>query len=172
MNTAALLLAPWRSSQTYLRWLVLLILASTATASFALLVFTAKHDAVHILTAMSVYGFGLAYACAFWLSTLLILAVDARKLRIPGVPRIAACSAVLYGVLLVGMPCAILAAFGFDARTTAIVLALAGCGGTVLALLPRYLAIPICLLPSANIFLRHLIHLPEMTDPHWMSWGL
>lgn len=172
MNAAAVLLAPWRSSQTNLRWLVLAILVATAIASIALIVFGTSRDTAHILTAMTPYAFGLAYACAFLLSTLLILAADTRKLRIPGVPRIAGWSAVLYGVFGVGMPCTILAAFGLDVSVVAVVLMLAACAGLAFVLLPRYVAVLLCFLPSAHIFLRHLIHLPEMTDPRWLPWGL
>jgi hypothetical protein len=79
MTLHTLLLAPWRSAHAAMRWLMLIVLALCIVGGIALGMFSSKENPLWISVVL--YGAGLAYAWAFFLSSLVLLASDARQLR-------------------------------------------------------------------------------------------
>lgn len=169
MRLSDVLLVPWRSTHRALRWLSLAIVLACGLGAVAIGWFA--NDPHWWLGSMLAYGFGAGYAWTFWLSTALLLAIDARKLRLPGMQRAITRSMLLYGLLTVGLPTLVLGALGADARIVALLTGLAMAGGLAFVLLPRWCAMVVGFLPALSIGLRHLAQLPPWSDPRWPAWG-
>lgn len=173
MNAAAVLLAPWRSSHRSMQWIMACLLVLCAVGLGALLKFGSAHNAAKSLAAVAVYCFGLFYVWAFWLPTLLLLAVDARRLRLAGVQHTAAVSIFTYAGLSLLPPCALLVLFGIDPRAGILVVGLTICGGLLFALLPRYISMWLGLMPAAVLAIKHhlAVAFPALNDPRWEIAG-
>ena len=169
MRLNDVLLVPWRSTHRALRWLSLVIVTACILGAIAAGWFT--HAPRWWLVSTLVYCFGAGYAWAFWLSTALVLAIDARKLRLPGLERAVHGSMLLYGLLTIAVPALVLGALGGDAPVTALLAGLAMAGGLGFVLLPRWCAMVMGFLPALSIGARHLAHLPPWSDPRWLAWG-
>lgn len=169
MNLSSLLQVPWRSSQTFMRWfsLVLFVLCCGGAIAFGL--FATKADRWE--GAVGIYGVGLVYLWAFFFSTSLLLAIEARQLRIPGLQRHAAWSLVLHGLLCIGLPVVALGLCGQPILHAAILLALFCGGGLLFALVPRYVAVFLGLTPALSNALLLRFDLPGIGDPRFDSWA-
>lgn len=177
MNTAArsrlsfagVLLAPWHSSRRSLRWLTLAIALACGLGAIAFGVLSPKAD--WWMGSTLIYAIGVGYMWAFWMPTLLLLAIDARRLCLPGMQRAAAYSVWLYAVPTLAAPMLALGLCGTDLRYVAELVALAMAGGLAFVLLPRWCAMTLVFLPALSSGLRHLVHLPPWSDPRWLAWG-
>lgn len=166
---AGVLLAPWHSSRRSLRWLTLVITLLCGLGAIAFGVFSQK--AHWWVGSTVIYAFGIGYLWAFWMPTLLLLAIDARRLRLPGMQRAAAYSLWLHAAPSLLVPVLALGACGADMRYVAELVALAMAGGAAVVLLPRWCAMVIGFTPALSIGLRHLAQLPPWSDPRWLAWG-
>lgn len=169
MQLREVLMVPWRSAHRGLRWLSLII--TMACVLGAIVAGWFMHNRHWWLLSTGIYCLGALYAWAFWLSTSLLLAIDARRLRLPGVQRAAQGSVLLYGFLTVAVPTLVLGALGANASVVALLTALAVTGSLAFVLLPRWLSMWFGFLPALNIGLRHLVQYPPMSDPRWLAWG-
>ena len=136
MNTLALLQVPWWSSHRSMRWFSMVVFVLCGIGAIAVGAFVAKPE--RWVGAITLYGFGLVYLWAFFLSTCLLLAIDMRHLRVPAVQRHIALSLLLYGALTIGLPAGVMAMFDLPAWNALVVLALFGVCGLMFALLPRF----------------------------------
>lgn len=166
---AGVILAPWHSSRRSLRWLTLVIVLACSLGAIAFGVFSPKPR--WWMGSATIYAFGIGYLWSFWMPTLLLLAIDARRLRLPGMQRAATYSLWLYALPSLLLPVLALGAYGADVRYVAELAALAMAGGTAFVLLPRWCAMVIGFLPALSIGLRRLAHLPPWSDPRWLEWG-
>jgi hypothetical protein len=165
----AILTPPWRTVHRSLRWLggVVGLLLCVAAAGVAFHV-GGRHG---WLFGLMLYAFGAAY---FWLcvmACLLLVATDARRLRLPGVERIVAGSVLLYGLASVALPLALLMPAHGDTGTIALVAALAASAGLATALLPRYFTLVLGFLPALAVGTRHRIHVPFPGEPGFIVLG-
>lgn len=171
MRLSDMLQVPWRSTRRPMRWLGLAIVAAFSLGAIAIVHFTRTPD--RWLACTMVYCLGATMAWAFWLSTTLLLAIDARKLRLPGMQNAVHASVLLYGFLTVALPTLLLGALGGDASRVALLAALAVTGGLAFVLLPRWCAMVMGFLPALGTSTRHLLQLPSLSDsdPRWLAWG-
>ncbi|GAB3782563.1 hypothetical protein [Dyella agri] len=170
MRLSDVLLVPWRATRRPLRWLSLIIVIACCLGAAAIGHFA--HDPDGWLASTMVLCLGAAYAWAFWLSTTLLLAIDARKLRLPGVEGTVHASMLVYGVLTVAVPTLLIGAFGADASRVALLTAWAVAGGLAFVLLPRWCAMLVGFLPALGTSVRHFFQLPPFSDPRWLTWGV
>lgn len=169
MQLGNVLMVPWHSSHRGLRWLSLAIVIACMLGAIAAGWFA--HVPRWWMLSMLVYCSGAIYAWVFWLPTSLLLAIDARKLRLPGMQHAAHASVILYALLTIALPTLVLGALGADALLVALLAALAVTGGLAFVLLPRWLSMWLGFLPALNIGLRHFFQLPPLSDPRWLVWG-
>lgn len=169
MRLSDVLLVPWRSTRRPLRWLSLFIVTACSLGAVAAGHFTSDSD--WWLASTMVYCFGAVYAWAFWLSTTLLVAIDARKLRLPGMQGAVHASILLYAALMIVVPTLLLGALGADALRVALLTALAVTGGLAFVLLPRWCATLVGFLPALATSMRHIFQLPSFSDPRWLAWG-
>ncbi|MGN6281184.1 hypothetical protein [Frateuria sp.] len=167
---AAILQAPWRASPRWTRWyaglvLVAAILAATAIGFLA-------HSANWPLLAGGVLALGEFFAGMFLLAPGLLLAVDARQLRMPALQRVAVAGIVLPALVMIGLPTAALGLAGGPAADIACVLAMAVCGGLLMGLLPRVLCAFIGLLPMMIRTIGLRLHLPDPGEPGFVALAL
>ena len=80
MNLQAAITAPWRATHRSLRWMTLAIFAACCVGAIAIAVFA--HMPHWWLISTVIYCFGAGYVWAFLMSSLLLLSIDARELRI------------------------------------------------------------------------------------------
>ena len=173
MNLRFVLMAPWRATLRSLRWLTLVTFAVCCTGAIAVGIY--DHQRHWWLICTVIYCLGAGYLWAFLMSSLLLLCIDARQLRIPGMLQAVVLSLLCNGVLTVALPLLLLSACGADALTVALLVALAVTAGLAFVLLPRYLSMLVGFLPAASIGLRHLIQVPLPPDPgftHWGAWAV
>ncbi|WP_430391998.1 hypothetical protein [Dyella sp. 20L07] len=169
MTFRTVLLAPWRSSHAALRWLMLIVLAICIVAGIAIAIFASKPKA--LWGGVVFYGAGLGYAWAFFLSSLTLLAIDAHQLRLPGMQRAAALAMLTYGVLSV-LPATLLYGLaGGDMPAIALLLMLCVLVGLCFALLPRYFAMLIGLMPALHNATASSLPIPGPSDPRFLSWA-
>ncbi len=169
MNLRSIFAAPWCATHRWLRWLTLVIFAGCCAGAVAVGMFDGQRHWWLISTA--IYCIGAGYLWAFLMSSLLLLCIYARQLRIPGMLQAVVLSLPCYGALTVSLPVMLLSACGADALVVALLVALAVTTGLAFVLLPRYISILIGFLPAATIGLRHLIQVPVPPDPRFASWA-
>jgi hypothetical protein len=165
MNVMQLLRLPWAATYPSLRWFAVIVFALCSAGAIAIGVFADGAGAVR--GALTMYGCGLAYLWAFFFPLGLMLAIDARQLRVPGVQRRIHASLLLYGLLGIALP---LLVPGTHAGALA-VMALFSAGGLSLALMPRYLAVLIAMTPSLATALWVRLDLPGIHDPRFAPWA-
>jgi hypothetical protein len=173
MNAAAVMLAPWRCVHGSMRWIMLVMLALCSIALVIALVAGAGIDAHKALIAVSAYCFGLFYAWAFWMPSLIVLASDARKLCVPGMQRAAGTSVFVYAGLCLILPTALIVPLGAAANPDILVVGLTMCAGLVFGLMPRYIAMLIGLAPALVLAFKHHMGtvFPAFDDPRWQLAG-
>lgn len=165
MNARQLLQIPWYSTYPSLRWFAVVVFVLCSAGAIAIGVFADGPGAMQ--GAVVLYGCGLTYLWAFFFSLDLLLAIDARQLRLPGIQRQINASLVLYGVLGITVP---LFVPGVD-WSMAAVLALFSVIGLAFAVMPRYLAVMVALTPSLVNALWSRLGLPSIDDPRFAPWA-
>lgn len=168
MNLSALLQLPWRASQRSLRWLAVFVLASCGAGALAIGLLTNVADGWQ--GSLALFGLGLFITWGFIYSCVLLLAIDTHLLRVPQVQRRIVASLLLHGLLTVALPLAVLVSAGLPWSATAVALGLFGVFGLLFALMPRYLAIFIGIVPSLLGLVWKLLHLPGLLEPQFVSW--
>jgi hypothetical protein len=169
VNAATVMLAPWRATPRWVRWYVGVF--SAATAIGAVLVGIFMHQAAWPLAAGAVLAIGAFFMGMFLLAPSLVLAIDARQLRIPGLQRAAVLGILLPALATIAVPTALLALAGGDPRDIGCMLALALCGGLLLGLVPSVLFAVIALLPMALHTLQLELDLPGPGQPGFALLG-
>lgn len=165
-----LLLLPWRTVHRSLRWLgggfgLLLCAAGAVVAAW-------EGGASGWRHGMMLYAFGVAYFWMCVMACLLLVAIDARRQRLPGIERSIVGSALLYGLLSTALPLALFVPLGGDVATIALVAALAASTGLASPLLPRYFTLVLGFLPALAIGARHPVHIPFPGQPGFVPLGL
>ena len=169
MNMRAALMAPWRASSRSERALALTLMV-TASAVGGLLALHIRDLGGSVLAAV-VLAVGIAPMWLMVMPKALVLAVDGRTLRLPGVQREAAMGVLLYGVVSVAVPTLLLAVPWGQSGPIAALLALACTGCFAAALLPRY---QVFLAGGAWIALANMSShgLPGPTTAGFVGWAI
>lgn len=146
MNAPALLLAPWLATHRAMRWLgiVLFALISLGTLVVLHVVPTARGQ----LLACGLYALGIAYLWAFCFSASVLLAIDARQMRVPGAERTVVTGLLAYAAACVLLPMLVMSMLGGPVLLAAVLVAAALTAGLAFALLPGYLAMAVGFLPA------------------------
>jgi hypothetical protein len=113
---------------------------------------------------------GLLCLWAFVFPNTLLLAIDARSLRIPGVERRIIISLITYAVLSVVPASLLLGAVGGDMGNIAGVLSLSVLAALGFAILPRYIAVCFSVLPALSMGLKHALNFPGLDSPQLAYW--
>jgi hypothetical protein len=166
VNAAAILLAPWRASPVWTRWGSVLLGGLLLLIVVLLAVF--MRPGGWAMTAAAVIGFGEFFLGMFLLAPGLLLAVDGRQLRVPGLSRTTVAGVVLLATALVALPAAALGLAGGHGMAIASLLALALCGGLLTGLLPRMLSAFVGLLPMTFNAVRPQLQLPAPGEPGYL----
>lgn len=165
MNAATVLLAPWRATTPSVRWFLRIGMALAAAITLVIGMWLGPHWEHWDLTAGGILAFAGFFAGMFLLAPTLLLATDARQLRLPGMQRDAVLGALTWTVTLVALPTGMIALAGGHAVVVACLLAMALLGGVTLALLPAYVAAMVGLLPMAITTLAPHADLPGPGEP-------
>jgi hypothetical protein len=169
MNAQAMLLAPWRATHVQLRWLSLGVLTLCALGAIVLLLFAKRGEPAWMM--VGAYDVGLIYLWAFFLSSMSLLAIEARWLAIPGMYRTAVFATVFYAALSL-LPTAIIAVVhGTDQMSMLLGSLLCILGGLCFALLPRYIAVFLGIFPALVNMLSRVYNFPHIGDARFASWG-
>jgi hypothetical protein len=167
VNLYALLQLPWRAVHRSLRWLGVFVLASCGAGALAIGLLA--NGAHHWQGSLALFGLGLFVAWGFFYSCVLLLAIDTHLLRVPQVQRQIVASLLLHGLLTVALPLAVLVPAGMPWLATAVALGLFGVFGLLFALMPRYLAIFIGIVPSLLGRVWKVLHMPGLLEPQFVS---
>lgn len=170
MNLHAVMLAPWRACRPAMRWAALVIAVLAVLGAIAMGIFL--HESDWWIGSLALLSFGNGFLWAFVFSSMALLAVDARQLRIPGVQRNVIAAMLLYGLLCVTLPAGALALFAGHALTIATLLALGCLCGLLFGLLPRILSAFAGFLPMTLQALPARLHLPGPSTPDFIHWGI
>lgn len=168
MNLLAPVSTPWRSVSRSLRWLAAVVLLLATLAAVAVAVFSRVNSAV---LAATVLGLGVVFLWAFFMPGMLLLAIDAHRLRLPGVQREIHASLALYAALCIVPAAALAGASGADAPTVGVLLALCAVAGFTFAVLPRYIAVVFGFVPALHAAFKHILHLPGPGEQGFVSWA-
>lgn len=170
MKPSQLFRIPWYSAHRSLRWMAVVLLTACAGSAIGLGLFGSKPG--HFAGAILMFGVGLLFVWAFFLSTTLLLAIDAWQLRVPAIQRQIVASLLLHAGLGIAVPTLVLGMLGAPVLNTAVVLTLCTAVGLAFALMPRYCAIFFGLMPTLGNTLWHRLHLPGIDDPRFVLLAL
>lgn len=163
MNALQWLRIPWYSTHRSLRWLIVFMLVACAAGAVAIAILSDNPGRWQ--GSLALFGVSQFFLWAFFLPATLLLAIDTRLLRVPGVQRQIIGSLLLYGVLSVILPTAWLTAHGAPMLPAVAVLALCACGGLAFATMPRYLAALLGFTPAVLNAVHPGSHLRGLDDP-------
>ncbi|OOG48733.1 hypothetical protein [Rhodanobacter sp. C01] len=169
MNPLQLLRIPWFSTHRSMRWMMVFVLACCCMGAIAIGIFAPGPAQWKGIAGL--IGLGLFFLWAFFLSTTLLLAIDTRQLRVPGIQQQIIRSLLLCSVLSIGVPAALLGLLGEPVVPVVILLSLASILGIAFALMPRYLAALLGIAPSLINALWYRFHLPGPDDPRFTTAG-
>lgn len=169
MNVRTLLLAPLRATHRAMHWMTVIVLALCMLVVLAYALF-GHHDNLLWVT-VGIYSGALFYIWAFFFASIILLAMDAKWLCIPGMQRSAATAVVLYAVLGLLPTFALAALFGGDVLRMCLVSLLCMLGGLSFALLPRYFAMCMGVLPALRTTLADALHVPAVSEPRFVLWA-
>ncbi len=142
---------------------VSLLMAVPLGAIAAVLAARGKPDAALLPAA-----FAVAALWAMWFSRLLLLHIEARQSRMPGLAHAIGTTLAGAGLATVALPAAALAWAGATPALASSALAAAALGGLLFALLPTVLYLLLCFVPLLLSLLRMLgERLPGVALPHW-----
>lgn len=170
MNAAAVMLVPWRATPRWTRWYVGILLVATTIGAVLIGIFMQR--AAWPLAAGAVLAVGAFFMGMFQLAPSLLLAIDARQLRVPGLQRATVLGILLPALATITLPTALLALAGGDPLDIACMLAMALCGGLLLGLVPSVLCAVIGLLPMSLRTLRLQLDLPGPGQPGFDSFAM
>ena len=159
MNAAAMLMMPWRTTLPGTRRLILGTMALALMGALAFEVFW-RGSSPSIVAAV-ITGYAEFFVGMLLLAPFLLLAIDAKQLRLPRVQPSIIGGLVLYGVLLVMVPSAILGVVGGDITILVAIHTLGLMLGLSIGLLPRYFAMAFGLTPILFNLLK-----PHFTVAH------
>lgn len=169
MISYRVLMTPWVATPRSSRWLVLLVLVLLAVGAALGNVFGHPQRAWVLSAGMLAIG-----NAVFWLLLMpngLLLALAARRLRLPGISRDVAWSLPLYAALWIGVP--MLCQFphghmlGF-----AVMQVLVTTGAMLFVVMPGYLALTLYVVfLFSHRALSHVISIPTPFDPRFVPWG-
>lgn len=165
-----ILALPWRTVHLPLRWLgggigLLLCLVGAGVAAHV-------GGAGGWRYGMMWYAFGVGYFWMCVMACLLLVAIDARRSRLPGIERAVTGSVLLYALASMALPLAMFVPMGGDAATIVLVAALAASAGMASPLLPRYFNLVFALLWALAFGLRQRLHIPMPGQPGFVPLGL
>lgn len=166
---AATLMAPWYATKRQTLWVALVMFALGCGGALAAGIFipdTRGQTLVGIL-----YGAGVAFVWAFWLSGMLLVARDGWRLAVPHAARNATTSALLYALITLVLPLLPAAVLGWNLAPLALIVALAMVTGLAFVLLPRWIAVWLGFLPAVYSILHDQWHLAAPTQPGFLRWG-
>jgi hypothetical protein len=157
------MLAPWRATPRWARWYVGVFLAAAAIG--AVLVGIFMHHVRWPLAAGGLLAIGAFFMGMFLLAPSLLLAIDARQLRVPGLQRTSVFGVLWSALATIAVPTALLALAGGDPMAIACMLALALSSGLLLGLVPGVLWAAVGVVPMAWRTLRLQWELPGPGEP-------
>lgn len=166
MNAATLLLAPWRAIPQWTRWYVRVIGVAAVLGAVGIGLFV--HRPNGLVAASAVLAFGDFFMGMFFIGPTLLLAIDARQLRLPGMQRGVVLGALAWVLALVAVPAAAVGVAGGMGDAAAGMLAMGLGFGAIMALLPRYVASLMGLLPLAFTTLAPQMQLPSAGQPGFL----
>jgi hypothetical protein len=159
MNAVPMLMMPLRTTAPGMRWLLLGILGLLVLASVAFEVLSHQSDAS--LVAAVITGYGEFFVGMLLLAPFVLLAIDARQLRLPTIQRSIVFGLILYGALLVVVPSAILGSIDGNTASIVPILTLGLMIGLAIGLLPRYFSVALGMSPILFSLLKHRLSLPQ-----------
>ena len=172
MNLARTLLMPWMAVSRSMRWITAVVIALSFTGYCLLLGFS--HAPRVWPAAGMALGAATAFCWAFFMPHTLLLALDARHLRMPAVLAEVVRSLLLYALLTIGGPLLLLWP-GCHLLTAGALLVIAAGIGTLYALLPAYMGMILLMLPALHNATRQWLPLPALPrpgDPGFVYWAL
>jgi len=170
MNLQSMLMAPWHATRKVTRWMALVLI--TFLLGTIALVTLNMHGAAHAFWAPiagMLVAAGTFMLTMLLLSPCLLLAIDARQLRLPGLQRTATGAVLLYGALMTIVPGLLIGLSGGYMLNVMSMQLVAFFGGLAIALLPRVLTFFVWLLPAAFNILQPTLHLPRPVEPAFAS---
>ncbi len=159
--------APWRANLPATRWLAVALMLLAASGAITLGVYADR--ASWWVGSVGIVGFFEAMLWVFVMSNMVLLAIDARQLRLPGVQHSLMAGAVLYGLLSVGLPALVFGLIAGHAVVVAVFMALCCLGGLVYALLPRYAGI---LFYASFYFVMRASSVPGPGKAGFLGWAI
>jgi hypothetical protein len=170
MNITTLMLTPWRARNRGWHWLAIVIAVLAFGGAIAAKLFLHRAD----WWFASIFSLGVGEA-ALWASVFpstLLLAVDARQLRLPGMLRCAVVSLLVYALLSVLLPAGLLGLAGAPLGIVTLLLVLCCLGGLLFQLLPRFVASMIGFMPMVLQTLPGRLSLPGPTTAGFTAWAV
>lgn len=167
MNLQGMLIAPWYATRRVTRWIMLLLCLFMLAGGIALVKFGMRGEA-HVFWAPVVGMFAAAGVFALTLAVLspcLLLAIDARQMRLPRLERDAVGAVLLYSALLIVGPGLLIGLPGGYLLNVMGALAAACSAAIAITLLPRMLSFFVWMLPAAFNILQPTFDLPRPVDP-------
>lgn len=177
MKRSTLLYAPWHANSRATRGFAAVAALVVALGAGALGVGLHASDAgaqraMWAPMTAFVLAFGAFFLVMLMLAPLLLLAIDARRLRVPRLQREAGAAVLLYAALGVLVPTLLLGVPGGRTAIVAGLLALAIAAGLAVALLPRALSVALALLPAVYHQLPPALHAPAPMQPGFPLFAL
>ena len=162
MNLSRTLLMPWMAVPRSTRWITAVVVALSFTGYCLLLGFS---HAPHVWPAAGMtLGVATVFCWSFFLPNTLLLALDARHLRMPAVRAEVVRSLLLYALLTIGGPMLLLWPGGHLLTVGALLVIAAGIG-TLYALMPAYLGMILLMLPALHNATRQWLPMPALPKP-------
>lgn len=163
-------IAPRYATSAVARWTSAGFFVVFAVAAVAIGI-AFSHDPKARFGALLCYTSGVALVWWLWLSSLLLLARDGRRLGLPHVGRDSAYAVCLYACAMVLAPALLTAASGGNVAAAVLFPALAIVGSLGWMLLPRWLAMWLGFVPAIYIGLHNAFHVPSPFDPRFQHWA-
>ena len=167
MNIKDTLLLPWKTAQTGMRWLVLLMFAAAVIGVTAFSIFS--HESDMWVRVAGIIGLAQALSWPLCLDPAILLTIDAQQLRMPGIQRQAVAGVVLNVVSGVLVPALVIGWFGGHTLAAAALIAMLLVAGLLYRLLPRYVAMAFYLAGVVLISNKFLWLWP--TDADFIDWA-
>ena len=169
MRLYRVLITPWVATPRSARWLFVWVLALAALGAVLGRIYGVTERAWAFSTIM--LGIGNAACWLLLMPNGLVLALAARRLRLPGISRDVVWSLPLYAVLGIGVP--LLCQFPHGhVESFAIAQVLVAAAALLFMLLPAYLGLAsYFLFVLSHRALSHVISIPGPSDPRFVPWG-
>jgi hypothetical protein len=169
MRFIDVLVAPRYATSACTRWTSIALFLLLAGAAVVIGVVSPEPKAR--FAALMCYVMGISVVWWLWLSSLLLVARDARRLGLPRAGRDSAYAACLYAFAMVAAPALLVAASGGNVAAAVLFPALAVVGSLAWVLLPRWFAMWFGFVPAIYIGLHNAFHVPSPFDPRFQRWA-